>query len=106
MFHDWPDERCSQILEQTISAMTPGYSKILINELLIPDQRASLFMTRSDMNMMAMFGSMERSEKQWRDLLGRAGLEIAKIWSKEAGSEISASSPHSNHANYIQCIGR
>lgn len=67
--------------------MTPGYSKILINELVIPDQRASSFMTRSDMNMMAVLGSMERSEKQWRDLLGRAGLEIAKIWSKEAGSE-------------------
>lgn len=67
--------------------MTPGYSKILIYEFVIPDQRASCFMTRSDINMMALLGSMERSEKKWRYLLGRAGLDIAAIWSKEAGSE-------------------
>ena len=43
--------------------MTPGYSKILINELVIPDENASLFTTRSDMNMMAMLAAMERSER-------------------------------------------
>lgn len=67
--------------------MTPGYSKILINELVIPDQDASAFMTRSDLNMMVHFAAMERSEKQWRELLGQAGLEIINIWTEEAGSE-------------------
>ena len=67
--------------------MTPGYSKIIINELVIPDENASLFMTRSDMNMMAMLAAMERSEQQWRELLGSVGLRILKIWTAEIESE-------------------
>ena len=67
--------------------MTPGYSKIIINELVIPDENASLFTTRSDMNMMAMLAAMERSEQQWRDLLGSVGLKILNIWTAEIDSE-------------------
>ena len=67
--------------------MTPGYSKVIINELVIPDENASLFTTRSDMNMMAMLAAMERSEQQWRDLLGSVGLKILKIWTAEIDSE-------------------
>jgi hypothetical protein len=32
-----------------------------------------------DINMMR-FGGSGRKEKQWRELLGSAGLEIVKIW--------------------------
>ena len=67
--------------------MTPGYSKLLINELVIPDQGVSLFMSRSDMNMMAVLGSMERSEAQWRELLEPIGLSIINIWAGDDGSE-------------------
>ena len=67
--------------------MTPSYSKIIINELVIPDENANLFMTRSDMNMMAMLAAMERSEQQWRELLGSVGLRILKIWTAEIESE-------------------
>ena len=67
--------------------MTPGYSKVIINELVIPDENASLFATRSDMNMMAMLAAMERSEQQWRDLLGSVGLKILKTWTAEIDSE-------------------
>ena len=32
-----------------------------------------------DINMMALFSGMERSEKHWHELLGEAGLRILNI---------------------------
>ncbi len=32
------------------------------------------------MSMMALFGSMERTEKQWVELLEKAGLRVIKVW--------------------------
>ena len=37
-------------------------------------------MTHQDLNMMATFGAMERTEEQTRELLEGAGLRIARIW--------------------------
>lgn len=70
-----------------MAAMTPGYSKILINELVIPDENAGTFMTRSDFTMMTLLSAMERSETQWRDLLGFVGLKVIEIWTAELESE-------------------
>ena len=67
--------------------MIPGYSKILINDLVVTQQKQGLFMTMSDMNMLALLGSMERSEKQWHELMEKAGLVIVKMWTKEARYE-------------------
>lgn len=60
--------------------MKPGYSKLLINEMVVPLKGASLFTVQSDFNMMASLGGMERTEEQWRELLGEAGLEVERIW--------------------------
>ncbi|CAD6572696.1 MAG: hypothetical protein ASARMPREDX12_005376 [Alectoria sarmentosa] len=87
IFHDWSDENCLKILDSTKSAMIPGYSKILINDLVVTQQKQGLFMTMSDMNMLALLGSMERSEKQWHELMEKAGLVIVKMWTKEARYE-------------------
>ena len=67
--------------------MIPDYSKILINDLVVTRQKEGLFMTRSDMNMLALLGSMERSEQQWHELIRKAGLDLVKIWTKEARYE-------------------
>ena len=88
IFHDWSDEKCTTILENTCSAMTPGYSKLIINDIVMPDKGASRFATQSDINMMCLLAAMERSEKQWRELLGSVGLEITTIWRpREGGPE-------------------
>lgn len=60
--------------------MDPSYSKVLINQWVVPTQRVSLLMTHQDFNMMATSSSMERTEQQTRELLERAGLRIVKIW--------------------------
>ena len=60
--------------------MTPSYSKILLNELVIPDIGCGIIAAQVDITMMACVASEERSERQWQDLLGSVGLKIEKIW--------------------------
>lgn len=60
--------------------MKAGYSKLLINENVLPNKGASLSACARDMTMMAVLGAMERTEQQWRELLGKAGLRVEKIW--------------------------
>lgn len=86
--HDWPDDLCTQILAKIKAAMAPGYSKLLINENVIPGQQAHWETTALDMMMLTLFSSKERTASQWEALLeGQAGLKIVKIWSGGPGVE-------------------
>jgi hypothetical protein len=87
ILHDWPDAQCKTILTNLALAMTPGYSKILINENVIPDTDADWQTTSLDIIMMAVFASQERTERQWHDLIESAGLKIVGIWTAEKGVE-------------------
>lgn len=64
-----------------------GYSKLLINENVVPDVGATWSITSMDWLMMALGAVRERTEKQWRDMLGQAGLKVTGIWTYEQGSE-------------------
>ncbi|GMF67135.1 unnamed protein product [Aspergillus oryzae] len=87
IFHDWPDYICHKILVNTISAMNAEYSRILIADFVLPDTGAALLQASIDIQMMSIGSGMERSERQWRELLGAAGLEITGIWSGSPGME-------------------
>ena len=87
ILHDWPDDKCKLILKHLASAMKPGYSKILINELILPDQGCGIIPAQLDMTMMVCLGAMERSEKQWHELVGSAGLKIEKIWTDASDAD-------------------
>lgn len=67
--------------------MTPNYSKILINEMVVPLEGGDLFALQSDINMMSIVAGMERTEEQWHRLLGEVGLKIVKVWTEEPDSE-------------------
>ena len=87
IFHDWPDDRCRQILRHTAAAMRPGYSKLLISEFVLPQRGTALFPASLDIQMMGLHAGMERSERQWHELLDSEGLEIVKVWQVMPGSE-------------------
>lgn len=40
-----------------------------------------------DWPMMALGAVKERTEQQWRALLGKAGLKVVGIWTYEQGTE-------------------
>jgi hypothetical protein len=88
VLHDWPDNVCESILGRIKEAMKPGYSRLLINENVIPSTGAYWETSALDMVMLTLFCSKERTESDWRHLLeDLAGLRIVKIWSGGKGVE-------------------
>ncbi|KAL4997402.1 S-adenosyl-L-methionine-dependent methyltransferase [Aspergillus recurvatus] len=87
VLHDWADADCRRILSNLVPAMERGYSKILINENVIPSTNAYWETTSLDIIMMADFASQERTEKQWHALVESVGLRIVKIWTRRRGVE-------------------
>ncbi|KAI0592982.1 putative O-methyltransferase [Biscogniauxia sp. FL1348] len=87
VLHDWGDEDCLRILEQLKPAMKPGYSKLLINEIIVPSQNATWPITSMDQLVFVLGAMRERTEEHWQDLLKKAGFKIVKIYSYEMGSE-------------------
>ncbi|MCJ1321544.1 hypothetical protein MMC15_006889 [Xylographa vitiligo] len=80
VLHDWSDDICRTILSETRRAMDPSYSKVLINQWVVPERNATRLMTAQDLNMMAVLNAIERTEKQWYELLESSGLRIENIW--------------------------
>lgn len=78
--HNWPDSSCTKILRQLKEAAKPGYSRILIHEIIVPEIGASTWVASQDFNMMSMFAVSERTEQQWRALAESAGLEVSNVY--------------------------
>ena len=38
ILHDWSDEKCLEILDAVKGSMTAGYSKILLHEMIVPEE--------------------------------------------------------------------
>ena len=87
VLHDWSDDNAQKILTHLKDALKPGHSKILINENVVADQGADWKITSLDLTMMAMAGSCERTETQWRALVGSVGLKISGIWKGDGATE-------------------
>ena len=68
--------------------MERGYSKLLINENVVPNKGANLQTVSRDMLMMAVLGAMERTEQHWRELLAKAGLKVEEIWTHEKAESV------------------
>jgi hypothetical protein len=84
VLHDFPDSKCREILKNQISAMTPGTSRLLVCETVLPATGCSGFESLADISR-TTFCSMQRTEKQWRALLESVGLKVVKVWSPVAG---------------------
>ncbi len=74
ILHDWDDEHSHRILSNTSTAMS-GNSKLIIVEAVLPPDNAPHPGKFMDINMMAMTGGKERTEAEWKQLLGKAGLK-------------------------------
>ena len=59
--------------------MEPGYSKMLINDWVLPDTGSPLVPALLDIQMLVVLSGMERTETQWKHLLASVGLEIVKF---------------------------
>jgi hypothetical protein len=67
-------------LRNVAAAMKPGYSKLYIHEMIVPETNASAYVAMLDLTMMCFNAGMERTERQWKALLASVGLEVIKVW--------------------------
>jgi len=78
ILHDWPDNQCVEILQQLAAVMTKD-SRILIDEVVLPDSKTHWNAAMQDISMMILFAGKERTKKQWESLVKESGLRIAEI---------------------------
>lgn len=83
ILHDWPQTQASIIMKNIADAMSED-SVVLIHEIMLPETGVSYFDAMMDWHMMDI-GALERTEEQWRTLVGSVGLEIKGIWKEEQG---------------------
>ncbi|KAK8078954.1 S-adenosyl-L-methionine-dependent methyltransferase [Apiospora phragmitis] len=78
--HDWPDADCLRIFANIKAAMKPGYSKLLVYEVVLPARGATSLMTTLDLQLMNCTSGLERTEAHWARLLGEAGFRIVEVF--------------------------
>lgn len=80
ILHDWDDEHGVKILENLRSALIPGYSRVLLNEIVLSEEHPTLAATSMDMMMIAHLGVRERTEADWKAIVEKAGLNFLKVY--------------------------
>ncbi|KAI0122601.1 S-adenosyl-L-methionine-dependent methyltransferase [Daldinia grandis] len=80
ILHDWQDDACLQILKNVAAAMTKGYSYLVINDMILPEERCPLFPALWDILIFTVLSSQERVGSQWNDLLSAAGLATEGLY--------------------------
>ncbi|KAI1848708.1 hypothetical protein JX266_005567 [Neoarthrinium moseri] len=78
VLHDWPDDKCVEILKQLSAVLGPS-SQILIDEMVLPNTGVPWEAATIDLTMMSSLGSRERTLKEWYALLDAAGLKALRI---------------------------
>ena len=73
VLHDWPDERCVEILTRCREAL-PEAGVVLLVETVLGRAGHEVTAAFSDLNMLVLPGGRERSEREYADLLAAAGL--------------------------------
>jgi hypothetical protein len=95
ILHDWPDDRCVEILRTCRRSLNRDGVVLVVERLLdVPgDQAETAF---SDLNMLVLPGGRERTEAEYAALLEEAGLQLnaaiptaARFWVLEARSPSS-----------------
>lgn len=78
IIHDWYDEQNILILKN-IRASMPDGGKILILDMVIPEGNEPHFGKILDLEMLVSPGGVERTEKEFRELLAASGLRLTRI---------------------------
>ena len=81
LLHGFNDEQSLKALKNLAVVLEAGYSKILLDEMVIDDERLVPAITAMDLNMMSTLAANERTKQDWTRLIEQAGLKVVKIHS-------------------------
>jgi precorrin-6B methylase 2 len=89
ILHDWDDDRAGQILARCRAAMPP-HARLLVLEQAIAEDGQPHPAKLLDLHMLVLLGGRERTETEWRALLGDAGFTVTDISHHARASLIEA----------------
>ena len=79
VLHDWDDGDAGRILAVCRSAMEPGV-RLLVVEAILPERASDApAVIRMDLHMLILLGARERTEAEFRNLLGAAGFTVQRV---------------------------
>jgi hypothetical protein len=76
ILHDWPDERCVEILKVIHRDSAPN-ARVIIVEMLLTDAPGPV--TFMDLNMLVMLDGRERTADEYGELLREAGFAVERV---------------------------
>ena len=78
IIHDWYDDKCRTILGN-IRAVMPDNAKLLIVDAIVPPPGEPHFSKFLDLEMLMLPGGKERTEDEFRELLGTSGFTMSRV---------------------------
>jgi len=94
IIHDWEDVDALKILKNCRRAIRPDGRPLLVEAVLKapnqPDPERS-----TDLNMLVMLKGRQRTEAEFRSLLGEAGFALIRVSRPLVLRQSSRASPHS-----------
>jgi len=78
ILHDWPDDRCVDILRACARGLRPG-GAVLVVETVLGRPGYEVHAAFSDLNMLVMPGGRERTEQEYAALFAAAGLALTRV---------------------------
>ena len=79
IIHDWDDDRAVQILANCRKGLSGPKGRVMLLEIVIPPGSAPHLGKVIDLEMLAMPGGKERTEKEYAELFARAGLKLTGV---------------------------
>jgi hypothetical protein len=95
VLHDWDDERALQILRNCRRVMA-GHSKLLVQELIMPEGNAPSPAKLVDVMMLTFLGGQQRTEAEFRTLYAKAGFQLTRVMPTPSGDCIIEGVPVSS----------
>ncbi len=93
ILHDWDEKECGIILRNIRKVMN-GNSRLLVIEMIVPDDGSFSISKLMDLEMMVMSGGKERTRKEFDQLFFNGGFqpdEIFPVFSEYSGMLLSIS---------------
>ncbi|HXY76752.1 MAG TPA: methyltransferase [Steroidobacteraceae bacterium] len=87
IIHDWTEEQCLKILGNCRKVMKPD-GKLLIVEMVLPPGNTMHPGKILDMIMLVGPGGQERTEEEYRELLGKAGFRQTRVVPTESAVSV------------------
>jgi O-methyltransferase domain/Dimerisation domain len=92
IIHDWNEDQCLTILGNCLSAMK-STSRLLIIEMVLPPGDTPHPGKTTDIVMLTVPGGQERTEAEYRELLNKAGFNLARVVPTESAVSIVEAFP-------------